>query len=112
MYTSSPGYCTSKERERRVCSTGGTSSPIRGNSEVYSVAPLTAAKLGVAWAFSIGVLRGHDAQPLIVGNTMSVVRQFLNVSDAIVLPHAGQLLKWKFRPDHAQPAIGRACCDV
>src|SRR5205814_1948156 len=81
-------------------------------SELASITPQNAAKLRVAWAFSTGVLRGHEGQPLIVGNTMYVVTPYPNVSYAIDLTQAGQPLKWKFRPDNAQQAIGRACCDV
>src|SRR4051812_39326552 len=81
-------------------------------SELSSITPQNAANLKVAWAFSTGVLRGHEGQPLVVDNTMYVVTPYPNVSYAIDLAQAGQPLKWKFRPDNAQQAIGRACCDV
>ena len=81
-------------------------------SELSSITPENAANLRVAWAFSTGVLRGHEGQPLVVGNTMYVVTPYPNVSYAIDLTQVGQPLKWKFRPDNAQQAIGRACCDV
>src|SRR5512132_2544637 len=81
-------------------------------SELSSITPQNAANLRVAWAFSTGVLRGHEGQPLVVGNTMYVVTPYPNVSYAIDLAQTGQPLKWKFRPENAQQAIGRACCDV
>src|SRR3982751_4727618 len=81
-------------------------------SELATITPQNAANLHVSWAFSTGVLRGHEGQPLVVGNTMYVVTPYPNVSYAIDLTQAGQPLKWKFRPDNAQQAIGRACCDV
>ena len=81
-------------------------------SELSSITPQNAANLHVSWAFSTGVLRGHEGQPLVVGNTMYVVTPYPNVSYAIDLAQTGQPLKWKFRPDNAQQAIGRACCDV
>src|ERR1700694_3976423 len=81
-------------------------------SELTSITPQNAANLHVAWAFSTGVLRGHEGQPLVVGNTMYVVTPYPNVSYAIDLAETGQPLKWKFRPENAQQAIGRACCDV
>ena len=81
-------------------------------SELASITPQNAANLRVAWAFSTGVLRGHEGQPLVVGNTMYVVTPYPNVSYAIDLAEAGQPLKWKFRPENSQQAIGRACCDV
>ena len=81
-------------------------------SELASITPQNAANLKVAWAFSTGVLRGHEGQPLVVGNTMYVVTPYPNVSYAIDLAQTGQPLKWKFRPENDQQAIGRACCDV
>ncbi|MFL5563711.1 MAG: PQQ-binding-like beta-propeller repeat protein, partial [Gemmatimonadaceae bacterium] len=81
-------------------------------SELASITPQNAANLRVAWAFSTGVLRGHEGQPLVIGNTMYVVTPYPNVSYAIDLAQTGQPLKWKFRPENAQQAIGRACCDV
>src|SRR5207253_998597 len=81
-------------------------------SELSSITPQNAANLKVAWAFSTGVLRGHEGQPLVVGNTMYVVTPYPNVSYAIDLAQMGQPLKWKLRPDNAQQAVGRACCDV
>jgi len=81
-------------------------------SELASITPQNAASLHVAWAFSTGVLRGHEGQPLVVGNTMYVVTPYPNVAYAIDLAQTGQPLKWKFRPENSQQAIGRACCDV
>jgi len=43
---------------------------------------------------------------------MYIVTPYPNVSYAIDLAQPGQPLKWKFRPENAQQAIGRACCDV
>src|SRR5438477_1003421 len=81
-------------------------------SELSSITPENAANLRVAWAFLTGVLRGHEGQPLVVGNTMYVITPYPNVAYAIDLTQPGQPLKWKFRPDNSQQAIGRACCDV
>jgi PQQ-dependent dehydrogenase (methanol/ethanol family) len=81
-------------------------------SELASITPENAANLRVAWAFSTGVLRGHEGQPLVIDNTMYVVTPYPNVSYAIDLAQTGQPLKWKFRPVNSQQAIGRACCDV
>jgi glucose dehydrogenase len=81
-------------------------------SELGTITPQNVANLHVSWAFSTGVLRGHEGQPLVVGNTMYVVTPYPNVSYAIDLAQTGQPLKWKFRPENAQQAIGRACCDV
>src|SRR2546423_14959249 len=76
-------------------------------SQLASITPQNVANLPVAWAFSTGVLRGHEGQPLVIGNTMYVVTPYPNVSYAIDLATNGQPLKWKFRPDNSQQAIGR-----
>ena len=68
--------------------------------------------LHASWTFSTGVLRGHEGQPLVVGNTMYVVTPYPNVSYALDLATEGQPLKWKVRPENAQQAVGLACCDV
>src|SRR6185503_11437369 len=53
-----------------------------------------------------------EGQPLVIGNTMYVITPYPNVAYAIDLTQEGQPLKWKFRPENRQQAIGRACCDV
>jgi PQQ-dependent dehydrogenase (methanol/ethanol family) len=71
-----------------------------------------AQNLRVAWTFSTGVLRGHEGQPLVVGNTMFLVTPYPNVAYALDLTQPGFPLKWKYRPENAQAAVGIACCDV
>ena len=70
------------------------------------------AGLKASWTFSTGVLRGHEGQPLVVNKTMYLVTPYPNVSYAIDLTQPGFPLKWKFRPENAQAAVGVACCDV
>src|SRR4029079_2157107 len=81
-------------------------------SQLSSITAQNAANLHVSWTFSTGVLRGHEGQPLVVNNTMYVVTPYPNVSYAIDLTQPGEPLKWKFRPENSQQAVGRACCDV
>ncbi len=81
-------------------------------SELDQITTANAKNLHAAWTFSTGVLRGHEGQPLVVGNTMYVVTPYPNVSYAIDLATEGQPLKWKVRPENAQAAVGLACCDV
>ncbi|HET6632403.1 MAG TPA: methanol/ethanol family PQQ-dependent dehydrogenase [Rhodanobacteraceae bacterium] len=67
--------------------------------------------LAVAWVFSTGVLRGHEAAPLVVGDTMYVVTPWPNILYALDLNNDGAL-KWAYKP-HPEPAAqGVACCDV
>ena len=81
-------------------------------SELDDITALNVKGLHVAWAFSTGTLRGHEGQPLVIDNTMYVITPYPNVAYAIDLKAAGQPLKWRFRPENAQAAAGRACCDV
>src|SRR5215213_6663770 len=81
-------------------------------SELSQITPANAANLRVSWTFSTGVLRGHEGQPLVVNNTMYLITPYPNVAYALDLTQPGFPLKWKYRPENAQAAVGIACCDV
>ena len=81
-------------------------------SNLAQITPANAKDLHVAWTFSTGVLRGHEGQPLVVDNTMYIVTPYPNVAYALDLTQPGYPLKWKYRPENAQAAVGVACCDV
>jgi PQQ-dependent dehydrogenase (methanol/ethanol family) len=81
-------------------------------SSLAEITPANAKNLHVAWTFSTGVLRGHEGQPLVVGNTMYMITPYPNVAYALDLTQPGFPLKWKYRPENAQAAVGEACCDV
>ena len=68
--------------------------------------------LELAWSFSTGVLRGHEAAPLVVGSTMYVVTPFPNILYALDLTAPAGRLKWKYEPPTMRAAQGVACCDV
>lgn len=67
--------------------------------------------LKLAWSFSTGVLRGHEAAPVVAGNTMYVVTPFPNLLYALDLTKDGAPVKWKFDPAPEASAQGVACCD-
>lgn len=67
--------------------------------------------LEVAWTFSTGLVRGHEAAPLVVGDTMYVVTPFPNILYALDLTRDGAV-KWKYEPNPSRSAQGVACCDV
>jgi lanthanide-dependent methanol dehydrogenase len=71
----------------------------------------TVTNLKVAWTFSTGVQRGHEAAPVVVSNTMYVVTPYPNILYALDLAKHGGL-KWKYEPKPAAAAQGVACCDV
>ena len=81
-------------------------------SDLDQITAANAKNLRAAWTFSTGVLRGHEGQPLVVGNTMYLVTPYPNVSYALDLATEGHPLKWKVRPENSQTAVGLACCDV
>src|SRR5690606_20047122 len=54
--------------------------------------------LKVAWTFSTGVLRGHEGEPLVIGDTMYVATPFPNIVYALDLSTEGAPIKWKYAP--------------
>ena len=68
--------------------------------------------LHVAWTFELGVLRGQEAAPLVVNNTMYIVTPFPNILYALDLTKPGAPLKWMYRPGPIAASQGVACCDV
>src|SRR4030095_12866401 len=68
--------------------------------------------LKVAWSFSTGVLRGHEGEPLVVGNTMYVHTPFPNIVYALDLAKEGAPVKWKYVPKQDPAVIPIACCDT
>jgi PQQ-dependent dehydrogenase (methanol/ethanol family) len=70
------------------------------------------AGLKLAFTFSTGVNRGHEAAPLVVNNTMYIVTPFPNLLYALDLTRPGAPMKWKYDPHPVSAAQGVACCDV
>jgi PQQ-dependent dehydrogenase (methanol/ethanol family) len=68
--------------------------------------------LKLAWSFSTGVLRGHEAAPIVAGNTMFVVTPYPNIVYALDLTQPGAPVKWKYESNPASASQGVACCDV
>ena len=62
--------------------------------------------------FSTGVLRGHEAAPIVVDGTMYIVTPYPNYLYALDLTKPGAPTKWKFEPNPNASAQGVACCDV
>jgi glucose dehydrogenase len=63
--------------------------------------------LKVAWTFSTGVNRGHEAAPLVVGSTMYVVTPYPNILYALDLEKSGGI-RWKYEPKPSAAAQGVA----
>jgi PQQ-dependent dehydrogenase (methanol/ethanol family) len=67
-------------------------------------------RLVVTTSFSTGIPRGHEGNPLVVGDTMYVNTPYPNDLHALALP-SGEL-RWTYRPNPDSRAVGIACCDV
>ena len=69
-------------------------------------------QLRLAWTFETGILRGQEAAPLVVNNTMYIVTPFPNYLFALDLTKPGAPQKWVYKPGPIAAAQGVACCDV
>ena len=81
-------------------------------SGLTQITVANATGLKPVWNFSTGVLRGHEGQPLVVGDTLYVVTPYPNVLYAFDLTQEGYPLRWKYRPAVDANALGIACCDA
>ncbi len=81
-------------------------------SELSDINTANAQNLQLAWHFSTGVLRGHEAAPLIVDDVMYVVTPYPNILFALQLVDSSFHLKWKHEGAPDPAAQGIACCDV
>jgi PQQ-dependent dehydrogenase (methanol/ethanol family) len=68
-------------------------------------------KMQVAWTFSTGVLRGHEGNPLKVGNMLYVHTPFPNKVIALDLDKDGQIV-WQYEPKQDPDVIPVMCCDT
>ena len=85
------------------------------NTRFSPLEDITAANVGtlkLAWTFSTGVLRGHEAAPIVAEDTLYLVTPYPNVVYALDLAQPGGSIKWRFSPNPVASAQGVACCDV
>lgn len=81
-------------------------------SHLDEITAANVSQLSVAFTFSTGIARGHEAAPLVVNNTMYIITPFPNRLYALDLTKPGAPLKWSYDPKPASGAQGVACCDV
>jgi PQQ-dependent dehydrogenase (methanol/ethanol family) len=81
-------------------------------SELREISAANVKNLRLTFSFSTGVVRGHEAAPVVVGGTMYVITPYPNILYALDLTRAGAPVKWKFEPKPLAAAQGVACCDV
>jgi len=89
---------------------GGNYSLTR-NSKLDHITVANAKDLHVAWTMSTGALRGHEGQPLVVGDMMYFESAYPNYVYAVNLNDIGKMV-WKFEPPRNPNAPPVACCDV
>jgi PQQ-dependent dehydrogenase (methanol/ethanol family) len=81
-------------------------------SELTEINEANVSDLKVAFTFSTGIVKGHEAAPLVVGTTMYIVTPYPNILYALDLAREGAPMKWKFEPKPEPASQGVACCDV
>jgi lanthanide-dependent methanol dehydrogenase len=80
-------------------------------SALNDVTEQNVAQLKLSFTFSTGVLRGHEAAPVVADGTMFVVTPYPNYVYALDLTRPGAPTKWKFEPNPNASSQGVACCD-
>jgi PQQ-dependent dehydrogenase (methanol/ethanol family) len=68
-------------------------------------------KLQVAWTFSTGVLRGHEGNPLVIGDMMYLHTAFPNIVFALDMKNENKIV-WKYEPKQDPNVIPVMCCDT
>ncbi|HEU4589037.1 MAG TPA: hypothetical protein VFS11_10330, partial [Gemmatimonadales bacterium] len=67
-------------------------------SPLKQITTANVKNLKAAWSFSTGTLRGHEGNPLVVGNVMYVHTSFPNIVYALDLSKPGAPQIWKHVP--------------
>ncbi|WP_245396450.1 methanol/ethanol family PQQ-dependent dehydrogenase [Jiella sonneratiae] len=80
-------------------------------SELDKINKDNVSKMVPAWSFSTGVLRGHEGNPLVIGDTMYVHTPFPNLVYALDLKNDATI-KWKYEPKQDPNVIPVMCCDT
>jgi PQQ-dependent dehydrogenase (methanol/ethanol family) len=81
-------------------------------SPLAQVNTANVTRLKMAWSFSDGIPYGHEAAPLVVGDTMYLVTPYPNIAYALDLSKPGSPIKWTYQPHPDPISIGKACCDA
>jgi alcohol dehydrogenase (cytochrome c) len=81
-------------------------------SPLNQITTANVKNLRPAWTFSTGTLRGHEGNPLVIGNVMYVHTSFPNKVYALDLAKEGSPIIWAHTPDQPADVIPIACCDV
>jgi len=110
-----PDFATSAQDPAKAAadwSMPGKDTALTRYSSLDQINAQNVKNLKVAFTFSLGVNRGQEAAPLVVGDTLYVVAPYPNTLFALDLTKPGAPLKWRYDPKPAKSAQGVACCDV
>ncbi len=80
------------------------------HSELDEIKTSNVANLKVAWTMSTGATRGHEGQPLVIGDTLYYQSAWPNHVYAIDLNDYH--IKWQYTPKQDSFAVSVACCDL
>jgi PQQ-dependent dehydrogenase (methanol/ethanol family) len=80
------------------------------NSTLAEITTDNVANLKVAWTMSTGATRGHEGQPLVIGDTMYYESAYPNHVYAIDLNDYHT--EWQYTPKQDPFAASVACCDL
>lgn len=80
------------------------------HSDLDQITPDNVKNLKVAWMMSTGATRGHEGQPLVIGDMMYYQSAYPNHVYAINLND--NTIKWEFTPKQDAFAASVACCDL
>jgi glucose dehydrogenase len=81
-------------------------------SPLSEIGTANVGSLRLAFTFSTGVLRGHEAAPIVAAGMMYIATPYPNIVYALNLAAPGAPLAWKFEAKPDAFAQGVACCDV
>jgi alcohol dehydrogenase (cytochrome c) len=90
----------------------GRTYDLQRHSPLNQINTSNVKNLKAAWTMSTGTLRGHEGNPLVIGNVMYVHTSFPNKVYALDLTKEGAPQIWSFTPEQNPDVIPIACCDV
>jgi PQQ-dependent dehydrogenase (methanol/ethanol family) len=90
----------------------GRTFDLQRHSPLNQISTSNVKQLKAAWTMSTGTLRGHEGNPLVIGNVMYVHTSFPNKVYALDLSKEGAPQIWQHTPEQNPDVIPIACCDV
>jgi len=100
-------------QDPNVWGTPGGDYALTRHSKLGDINKSNAKDLEMVWSMSTGGPRGHEGQPLVVGNTMYYVSGYPNYVWALDLSEGDTYtVLWKYSPKQDEHSVAVACCDT